>query len=901
MKKILALLLFSACFMTCAAVPLAAETGVSYPNILRNSDFETLENGFPKNWLASHSDYVELDTTMPQHDGTSGNTIKITWPKDAAVKSPYVIQTCRTENENKSNPPYDGEIRLKPKIRYEIGLWVRADWEGDKVKSSDLRFEMEVWVGPYDGRNTPNGSLVTETHVFTGGVLPSTKNKWEYKTVEFKVPEKAVVMPFECRLYTEGITVWVDEITLKQAEPERIMDFRPDQFFYYPEAETGYAKVKMYEGFYKEQSVGGSVDFALLRPDGTSIKSANCPLTADGEATFSYPLDELKTQQKTAFTIRATAKDSNGDPILGRDGKAIPPYDKEIYVYPRPTRMRKDGMLYDTYHEGKIYIPNAVCSTNTDGTLHVQELKAAGFNLLHLSSGASTQYLKDMLAQEAACQDGTCEKPDHSKCLEDRKPKTLLGRWLDQLAAAQMRAVVALCSGKDPAAGPTNEAMTRRIVTDFKEHPAIGAWGIMDEPHYNLSDPEYMMVQSYKLVRDLDDINPTHIIEIPNSVEMTSAYCDFPGVDPYPGGTVPDSGPYWETYPNCNVSPATFSDEATAKLRQTAERYKKPFTTYNQAFAYYGYTPSLGDMRSFYYQNLLGDAVGTGWYAYTEKSYDRSIRQLPHEEYEIYFTEFHAEEQMLAQNLFGRESEYPVFNQYADNRFQYKSVLANDDIYFVVLNRKTETQTIEIPLKSMNGLVTACGKPEELYAIGESVRPEVVGGALRVTLPPAQVSLIRITCSGVQESDLAEASFEDLSGTNAEMIESLYRSGILEGTADRTFSPNTAITRGQFIRGLMRALDLADYISPKDPVLQDQNASYYRELQVARKMGILTEDYSRPNDSLTKGEALSLCERALRKGLRLGETAFSYENFAEQSTATVTRAEAAALLYSLWK
>jgi hypothetical protein len=85
---------------------------------------------------------------------------------------------------------------------------------------------------------------------------------------------------------------------------------------------------------------------------------------------------------------------------------------------------------------------------------------------------------------------------------------------------------------------PQKEAMLRRVVNQFKDHPGLGLWKGADEPEWDkLKVPA--LVHSREIVRELDhDHHPLILMQAPRgTVESLRAYnvaCDITGLDIYP-------------------------------------------------------------------------------------------------------------------------------------------------------------------------------------------------------------------------------------------------------------------------------------------------------------------------------------------------------------------------------
>lgn len=154
----------------------------------------------------------------------------------------------------------------------------------------------------------------------------------------------------------------------------------------------------------------------------------------------------------------------------------------------------------------------------------------------------------------------------------------------------------------------------------------------------------------------------------------------------------------------------------------------------------------------------------------------------------------------------------------------------------------------------------------------------------------------------------------------------------MEGLSKTAYAPQEAITRGDFLYALVRALDLSAGFAENFADVGD-SAYYYREIGIAKKLGITKGTGANrfsPEARITRQDMMVLAEKALRLAGRLqakGSPA-DLESFADRALiadyavesaaslvkeglivgsegrvnplASTTRAEAAALLYRMY-
>ncbi|MDD6308750.1 MAG: S-layer homology domain-containing protein [Clostridia bacterium] len=868
MKKVTILILVLALIVMQTPICPLAESYAG-TNLLRNNSFEDGEGITVTDWLPgpSSSDvkgwgnvpYASVDTTR-FHGGT--RSVKLETTNGDA----YVYQSC---------------VELAPGTRYKLSVWAYVENRAAFTVSKPLRFKLEF-----------NSKLNYD--MTTSNVMPSESGKWMQSTTTFTAPADATRASVHCRLYQNG-TVWIDDLELVPLEEKKIIDLRADQYFYYPEVETGYASAEVFDQ-YKTTYKNATVDFKLENPQGVTIASQNgMPLT-DGIATFDFSIAPLRVQQKKAFILSATLK--NGETIVDTTKK-------EIYCYPRPALLNEDGFILN--EDGSVF-SYPVLGYHVNGSregyeaidngnfLFSEVCKEMGIRLVPLSTGAARMYYNSVK-----------NETDEAK-LAQLKQNSLLKKWLDQLQEQNMKAFVSLYEGMEAAAHPINIETTKRVVADFKDHPAVGGWCVMDEPFDMLTDAEYWLALSYKTIRDIDDKHPVYFVDNSTDIHLASAYADIVAADPYISyPSVTES--IYENYPTCGNNPAAYPSEVTQILRRTAERYGKGFLILNQAYRYNGYTPSLSELRSFWYQSMFEGAHGAGWY---EVLGSDGIITLEKEGcgYQTYLKAFSEEEQLVATELLGRESRYPLFDVFESADYAYKGIVKNGDLYLLIINRHADVQTISVPLRSQNGLISVGGTPEELYKTDEGVNPVVSGGMLTVTMPAASVSLVRFACAVASATRLALPCFTDLDTCETETakaIEQLFRKDILEEKGDRLFLPEKNVTRGDFVKYLIRTLEL-ETMSDRGQTAENfkdvsETATYYREVRVARSLNIARgagDNTFSPETAITKAEAEILCERALRSAKKAGTSLPNLGvSFSENNTQNLTREEAAVIMQNL--
>ncbi|MNJ47625.1 Endo-1,4-beta-xylanase A precursor [compost metagenome] len=178
-------------------------------------------------------------------------------------------------------------------------------------------------------------------------------------------------------------------------------------------------------------------------------------------------------------------------------------------------------------------------------------------------------------------------------------------------------------------------------------------------------------------------------------------------------------------------------------------------------------------------------------------------------------------------------------------------------------------------------------------------------------------------------------TFDDLQNVSwaKQAIDALASRGIIHGTADDSFSPEATINRADFIALLIRTLELKGTGNHEASFSDVPSTAYYQDaLAIAKELGIaagFADNTFRPDSPISRQDMMALSARALAAAGKLFEgsaaldaytDAESIANYAKDSIASLvkngivagkndklapndplTRAEAAAILYRIWK
>lgn len=791
-------------------------------NLLKNGSFEIMDSaGFPEDWMTVKGSWSGNEyVSVDKNIKYHGDTsVKITTTSGG---DPWVCQI----------------IDVEPNTQYQAVAWVRQEGISGKNPKTERYaiFKFEYYSG------TPSAATSVPSDMVSFGLCPREQGKWEQVEQVFTTPPNAKKARIYCRLLQAKTgTIWFDKITVFQVKPTAKLLLETDSTFYYPTRNIGIATATLPVDFLG--LANGKVDFKLKYGDNVLKEQVGTELT-DNEAFFEYETS-LLTEKKKEYIVEAVLRDAVG--------KAVETVTTDIYCYDRPEMVAENG---DFIVNDKVFVPTIGyhLKEEDDYEAELERAKKAGVNLVQVGYAGQNVYLKD---------------------------KSVLRNVLNAIERKGMMGLVCLYNGMRPSAHPDNIESTKAIVRDFINHPAVFGYATMDEPITQTANPIHYVKESYKIIREIDDIHPVVLLDASGNVyRQTSKLCDVFVTNPYPGGY------------DISTHVQTLSD----LVREEVSKEGKPFYLVNQAFDYRGLAPTMNDMRLFWYQGLLAGARGNGYYAFDEAHFQNVLEK----DLQV----FASEEQDLSYDLFSYGN-YPLFNSYEDNQYSYKSMVKDNDVYMVVINRNNTKKDVAISLLSNNKYVSIVNATVAALFGAEGINPRKSGNTLTLTLRGRQTALIKFSGANIDRSELAKSRFEDLEGYDwaEKQIDDLFNLGIANATGDHTYSPGAPITRADFAVFLMRTLDLHVPTKGSPTHLEenfsdvDPNAYYAKEIAIGRRLGVLKGDGGNFNPSapITRQEVMEICIRAMRYDRR----SISGFNILGNPSGYTTRAEAAVAMSNI--
>ncbi len=164
-----------------------------------------------------------------------------------------------------------------------------------------------------------------------------------------------------------------------------------------------------------------------------------------------------------------------------------------------------------------------------------------------------------------------------------------------------------------------------------------------------------------------------------------------------------------------------------------------------------------------------------------------------------------------------------------------------------------------------------------------------------VTFETTHFSLYAVGCNPVEFDDVASAAWF------ADAVRYLAARGITSGTTATTFSPDAALTRGQFITLLLRAYGIEAAHQPTDNFSDAGNTYYTGYLAAAKQLGIsngVGGNNFAPEAAITRQEMITLLYNALSVLEKLpdGDSGKTLPDFTDRESIAAYAREAMAYL-----
>lgn len=741
----------------------------------------------------------------------------VTLEKENVYEGNYAVRIKKPSGVV-DKPWYKFPVRdFQPGALYEASMMVNHDLNASEGGRG------QVLVEYYAGNTYLGGD---GGGFFTG----SSNNQWVEAKTTVQIPSNATYVLVYCYVQAVGEVI-VDNVSFSLSGGPEPYAFNTDEIFYYEDIKEGLASVSI-DAFYekKDEPYTSTVDFAFLDGEKELASAKKVSFSDAGKAEWTFDIGLLK-EMETMYNVKAWVRDKNGE--------VIREYQSEVYKVPFPTSLRREDFMFID-ENGKEFVPSIAYHPIAD----YGKMKEIGINVAEIGAYSVEQ------VREA----------------------------LDKLHAQGLKAMVSLfCGGAwmKPAGHPLNQDLTRKVVEEFKDHPAVWAWCPCDEPFGRGPNPDQVrwMIDSYKIIRGIDKSKPIYVVDYtPAWYHESIKYCDvFAG----------------DIYTQNDMSPVSIRIKAAA---EATKRSGKPVYFIGKVYeSSDAGLPNIRDVRGGNYAAFEQGARGIGYYSLAKAIGhvgNKEVVALDNTDLWEPLKKFAEVEQEILFDYYVHKK-YQTFNVKNDedvHSLYYTSWINGDDLYIVVHNRGNSNITAEVPLVSSNGLVKIDGGNAKIIAgPGENVKAE--NGKLVTEMGPQEVYLYKMPMKEKLDSEILDVeitpnedahdgTFSDLAGYGwaAEAIESMFSAGIANETTVYSYSPGKNITRGDFAMFLMRALGLVALGEGFSDVKED--APYARELITGRALGILEgvgDNLFNPEGEISRQDMMKMAARAMRYAEKLSE------------------------------
>ncbi len=689
-------------------------------------------------------------------------------------------------------------------IRYLTGLEEGATYQVSSwlMNPSALSIDLGYWM---HWCSAPEYNEETETQ------LGQEKPRWQVKTsfqwqeyvAEFTVPEgaKSAMLYFRHRLCPGSI--FMDDVEINMVKPPNALAADTDEIFYYTEWKMG--KVSCLPKYVTDPE-NSSATFTFIGLNGETLDRKT--FTGLGEA-FDYVFPTaLLAEKGERYTINMQVYDGSGAVIQEEN---FP-----VYRYDRPTYLGADGIFRKNGKE----IPFSMGS---------------GLNMNKIDKHPEKTGIT--VAQLIA---------DNPKLGLEQKER------MDAYYAQGMFVVLNLYAGVKSGGHPDMIDQTKRMVEEYKDHPALFGWKLIDEPYQKGIDEEEM-IAGYKAIRDIDPNHPVYIDDSPRgSYDWLFKFCDIFECDYY-GGAGKDSGRIMSE---------------TLDMVQEASKGRKPFTVLLQFFQQQNFFPTMDEFRHQIYQCFFSGAFGYSYHTFGVDGSDGVTTQgvdLP--QFQDLIEKWAPWEKDFAWGCFVT-GEYKFVNYQKTEDILWGTFTDGTDLYAIVLNRDKQTSAkADIPLADGTGTLQV-GAYTATAMTGKS-RTVSGNGTLSLELAPMEVVVWKVTPGeALSTSHLKDTSFNDIITYPwaYHAIAALEEKGIVNRVSNVWYGPGENITRGDYAMFLVRALGLTDGAAENFADVSE-DAEYAKELAIGKAAGILQgvgDNKFNPTAQITRQDMMTMTSRAMQ-------------------------------------
>ncbi len=473
-------------------------------------------------------------------------------------------------------------------------------------------------------------------------------NEWtkivKYFTIK-QIPGTASIKL--CILASTGHEIYVDDISLQKISDAKPCDIETDQWYYYKEWNGGSATVNV-TNTALSANAGGSVKTYITK-EGSSTKLVENTSAISSTITVPFTTAALNPSYGDKYIVTAEVYNANGT-LAGSNSNYF------IY-YARPTHLNEDGEWID----------------ENGNPLHIVMGNSA-------SNAARLQVAKDVGVTVTTI--GNV-----------RTPNALLEK-LDLCQQYGIKAIVDLFSNDNACGRYPSEVID--AVNSVKNHPAVFAWGVQDEPSTSMY-PDAWLRSSYQIIRDIDPDHPVFYIEANLGYKETHfKTSDMLCMDAY--------------YALGNGNYSTYITPYLQKIaKDSSTHHNKPTAAIIQTFDWLGYFPTENQARHMIYQTAFTGVDYGGYYHLMDSDSNKGISHPDHAAFAAAIPPIAKEEMPILYKMFRSDEGTVLASQISnlndgntsnDQKIWYHIWQKADKTYIAVLNRdasnsQTATFTVQ--------------------------------------------------------------------------------------------------------------------------------------------------------------------------------------------------------------
>ncbi|MDD6309090.1 MAG: S-layer homology domain-containing protein [Clostridia bacterium] len=779
-------------------------------NLLRNGDFEVWEDTSVRtaNWRNTRNSGYSTN-----YNRTPGGMYSyLLEPQETpgigfdALGQQAVYFTRKDEAKGQGLPlPEINEPILEPGATYQAAMYVLSPTE------NEMNFSFEFfWY------SAPSPTVNKEMHYSTKGHKYYTSSEdWQLFVFEFVAPEIpagdiGLSGLFRIRCMTETGQLYVDDVSLYMVKEADAM-FDTDEAIYYTEWETGIANLSIKEKYLTKNAdlIGGTARFRLM--DGTrELHREDKTITGTEPMEYVFPTN-LMTANKWDQTYRVEVQ------LITSAGQVIQTNEKPIYRFDRPTYQGEDGIFRKNGKEYYLHLGNGVNMERL--AMHP---KYGGVTIVQIVADSNIPILEK----------------------------------LDRVLAEGNLAMISLYSGQLCAGSTSRLDMTVDIVNTVKAHPALWGYKVQDEPTQKGNTDEELL-RAYVTIRQLDPHHPIYLDDSPyGKYKKLARYADVIDIDYYPN----DSANQGKLISNV----LSHAYEAT-RGRKPFMLLQQAFV-----FGGSTYLPDVNAYRHFAYQTLFEGGAGWGYHSLGSDDGAQQIFMSRPVWQDICAWKQSGEMDLMMDAFVGGkypllnayEDDSVMWRTFVRNGKIVAFVINRRGNY-----KSTDSLQVHIPLCDFDGVSRVAGFSAScLYGGTGSIAGSVT---LSITVEDFTATVWEITPTGSADfSKLYSVKYDDLLDTPwaYQSIACLKNEGIINEKTTTRYAPKENVTRGDYAMFLVKTLGLT---SSGGSNFSDvpSTAPYAEAIKIGKNLGILQgtgNNLFQPETPITRQELMTITARGMK-------------------------------------